>query len=908
MSKFVPGQRWGSDAEPELGLGVVLKSDNFLVNIMFPAVDVSRTYAVESAPLCRVIFKVNDKIDVVGGDSLTVLAVEERDGVCHYTVEGGEEIPEILLSATTQFAGPLERLRALQLDSAEFFSLRLDALEKGREARSSEVNGFVGGRMDIIPHQLFIANEAVNRLRPRLMLADEVGLGKTIEACLIIHRLLLTNRISRVLILVPDSLIHQWFVEMLRRFNLQFHIVEPSHYSEYDGSLENNPFKDHQMVIAGIDFICKTGWKRELVAADWDMLVVDEAHHLEWSTEKAGLDYQIVEKIAHDTSGLLLLTATPEQTGLESQFARLRLLDPNKYFDYDEFLKENEGFQKVAVDAAELLDQPESEARDHQLKELLESHGPGRVLFRNTRKVVKGFPKRSLFLTGLEGDGKSPALMKEFVADCKRGDEPNYNLTDDARIKWLATFLKETGEDKILLICRSLKKARAIEQAVQKLINVKSSLFHEKLSIIQRDRNAAYFANPEGARLLICSEIGSEGRNFQFAEHLVFFDLPFDHELLEQRIGRLDRIGRKTTVKVHFPYCYGSPQEKLAKWFHYGLDCFEKNHEYGKRLTEFFEELYDLIISDASSEKMDEFVEKSSAYCKVLIAELENGRDRLLEMTSFNLEKATALADAMRASDVNSSISDFVYQVFDAVGISYDILHDRTVILRPGIDFSVDIPGFNPEGMVVTFDRECALSREDAQFLSWEHPMIRGILDMLASGNLGNSSFGFQEVAGEREILLEAVYLLEVIAPLGVHADRFLPSYPIRVAVNHALQNCSDKYSHEDLCEDLEVGNPQRILGNEKIRDGVLPQMVTKAEAAANALAKPIVVDALAKLKTVSDEEVGRLNYLSSVNPQVSDADVKELADYFENVEEYVESARLRLDSVRMIYRGDALN
>jgi len=242
MSKFVPGQRWGSDAEPELGLGVVLKSDNFLVNIMFPAVDVSRTYAVESAPLCRVIFKVNDKIDVVGGDSLTVLAVEERDGVCHYTVEGGEEIPEILLSATTQFAGPLERLRALQLDSAEFFSLRLDALEKGREARSSEVNGFVGGRMDIIPHQLFIANEAVNRLRPRLMLADEVGLGKTIEACLIIHRLLLTNRISRVLILVPDSLIHQWFVEMLRRFNLQFHIVEPSHYSEYDGSLENNPF------------------------------------------------------------------------------------------------------------------------------------------------------------------------------------------------------------------------------------------------------------------------------------------------------------------------------------------------------------------------------------------------------------------------------------------------------------------------------------------------------------------------------------------------------------------------------------------------------------------------------------------------------------------------------------------
>lgn len=908
MSKFVPGQRWGSDAEPELGLGVVLKSDSFSVNIMFPAVDVSRTYAVESAPLCRVVFKVNDKIDVAGGDSLTVLAVEECDGVCHYTVEGGEVIPEILLSATTQFAGPLERLRALQLDGAEFFSLRLDALEKSRAARLSDVSGFIGGRMDIIPHQLFIANEAVNRLRPRLMLADEVGLGKTIEACLVIHRLLLTNRISRVLILVPDSLIHQWFVEMLRRFNLQFHIIEPSHYEEYDGSLENNPFKDHQLVIAGIDFICKTGWKRELAAADWDMLVVDEAHHLEWSTEKAGVDYQLVEKIAQDTSGLLLLTATPEQTGLESQFARLRLLDPNKYFDYDEFLKENECFQKVAVDAAELLDQPESEARDHKLKQLLDSHGPGRVLFRNTRKVVKGFPKRSLFLTGLEGDGNAPALMKEFAADCNRGDEPNYNFADDARIKWLATFLKETGEDKILLICRSLKKARAIEQALQKQINVKSSLFHEKLSIIQRDRNAAYFANPEGARLLICSEIGSEGRNFQFAEHLVFFDLPFDHELLEQRIGRLDRIGRKTTVKIHFPYCYGSPQEKLAKWFHYGLNCFEQNHEYGKRLAVYFERLFDMIEDSVDIELFEQFIEETGAFCCVLRNELEEGRDRLLELTSFNPEKAAALADEMRRGDEDGSLEEFLYRVFGAVGISYDILHDKTVLLRPGIDFSVDIPGFKIEGMSVTFDRECGLSREDVQFLSWEHPMVRGILDMLSSGNLGNSSFGFQEVAGEREILLEMVYLLEVVAPLGIHADRFLPPTPIRLVINHALQNCSSRFSHSVLQEELQQGNPQRILGNEKIRDKVLPQMVQKGQLLAEASAKPFVKAALGKISSFSAETVERLVYLSAINPGVTQGDVDEMKRYFEEISSYVQNARLRLDSVKMVYRGDNLD
>ncbi len=908
MSDFMPGQRWGSEAEPEMGLGTVIKSDLHSVTIFFSAVEETRTYAVDSAPLCRVIFKTGDKLVTVDGDTMNVADMAERGGICFYSDADGNEISEVMLSPTMQFSGPLERLKALQLDSSDKFSLRLSALEESRDALASEVSGFAGARIDIIPHQLFIASEAVNRLRPRLMLADEVGLGKTIEACLIIHRLLLTNRISRVLILVPDSLIHQWFVELLRRFNLQFHIVEPSHYEEYDGTFENNPFKQHQMVIAGIDFVCKTGWKREIAEADWDMLVVDEAHHLEWSREQAGTDYQLVEKIASDTPGLLLLTATPEQTGVESQFARLRLLDPERYFDFESFLKENEQFRQTASEAGELLDQPPSAERDEKLKLLLESHGPGRVLFRNTRKVVKGFPERSVFLTGLNEEFDRDSLNAEFIADCGRGKEPKYNFSSDPRIKWLSTFLQETGEDKVLLICRSFNKARAVEQALLKHVNVKTSLFHEHLSIIQRDRNAAYFSDPEGARVLICSEIGSEGRNFQFAEHLVFFDLPFDHELLEQRIGRLDRIGRKTTVKVHVPFCYGSPQEGLASWYHYGLDCFEKNHEYGARLKPHFEQLYSLLLEDDHEKKLSAFIEETSTFCKQLSSELENGRDRLLEMTSFNPQRAKVLSDAMRNMDDNNTLAEFMYQVFDAFGIRYDIIHDGTVILRPGTDFSVDMPGFKPEGMVVTFDRQCALSREDAQFLSWDHPMTRGVLDMFSSAPLGNSCFGFQEDEGGREILLEAVYVLEVIAPPGVHADRFLPPAPVRVVINHALQDCTETYSHANLCEHLQQGNPQRILGNGKIRDGVLPQMVDKAEKCADSLATPIIDEAVASLKERAEEEIGHLRYLQSINPQVSEVEVNELADYFAKVEQYIRQARLRLDSVRIIYRGDSLD
>src|SRR6185503_13008343 len=112
--------------------------------------------------------------------------------------------------------------------------------------------------------------------------------------------------------------------------------------------------------------------------------------------------------------------------------------------------------------------------------------------------------------------------------------------------------------------------------------------FHENLTLVQRDRNAAWFAEENGARILLCSEIGSEGRNFQFSHHLVLFDLPLDPELLEQRIGRLDRIGQASEIQVHVPYVVGSSHEVLACWYQQGLNSFEKNLAGGRALLDMF--------------------------------------------------------------------------------------------------------------------------------------------------------------------------------------------------------------------------------------------------------------------------------------------------------------------------------
>ena len=545
---FHPGQRWISESEPELGLCSVLRVTDRTVTAVFNASGQKREYSRRNAPLRRVRFRVGDAIKNHQDASLTVEAVTERDGLIFYRC-GRKELCETELSDTISFNNPEERLFAGQLDPPEVFDLRVAALEQQHRRRKSRVRGFVGGRIDLIPHQLYIASEVAGRLVPRVLLADEVGLGKTIEACLILHRLILTGRAQRVLILVPDSLVHQWFVELLRRFNLWFHIFDEERCQAIEAlNPGDNPFLEGQLMLCSINlFTANERRVEQALAAGWDILVVDEAHHLGWSPDAVSPEYALVEALGLKTPGLLLLTATPEQLGMASHFARLRLLDPNRFHDLGEFIKETERYQDVALRADKL---PEG----RELDALLDQHGTGRVRFRNTRATITGFPNRVVRLAPLETDSSNHPM-----------------------IYWLADLLRSLDPEKVLLICRTQAKVAAIDAALRlRIKNVKIAVFHEGLSLVQRDRNAAWFSEKNGARILICSEIGSEGRNFQFAHHLVLFDLPLDPELLEQRIGRLDRIGQTSEIQVHVPFVAGRSHEVLARWYQEGLDAFEK--------------------------------------------------------------------------------------------------------------------------------------------------------------------------------------------------------------------------------------------------------------------------------------------------------------------------------------------
>ncbi|HLW20264.1 MAG TPA: SNF2-related protein, partial [Cyclobacteriaceae bacterium] len=424
MEIFLPNQRYTSIGEPELGVGILTETGKGQVKVFFPRSNETRLYALDNAPLRRVVFKPGDTIIDTYKQFLLVKQVELKDGL--YIYYGKDRtLSEAELGDVTASHGADDRLLMGDVDTPQAFALRRATLQHDYARRRSPVSGFLGGRIDLIPHQLYIAHEVSSRYAPRVLLSDQVGLGKTIEACLILHRLLLSGRISRVLILVPESLVHQWFIEAMRHFNMWFSIFDEERCASLDGSApDGNPFLDDQLIICSTHFLANSAKRsRQAVSAGWDMLVVDEAHHLEWSVDQVSQEYGVVDVLSKVAKGLLLLTATPEQLGEESHFARLRLLDPNRYADYEDFINEPSE-HKIIASIVEKLDSGKSlntnerqfleshfskerllslakggdSAKDSLIEDLLDQHGPGRVLFRNTRSAITGFPKRKAHL------------------------------------------------------------------------------------------------------------------------------------------------------------------------------------------------------------------------------------------------------------------------------------------------------------------------------------------------------------------------------------------------------------------------------------------------------------------------------------------------------------------------------
>ena len=954
MTVFVSGQRWISDTETEQGLGTVLTCDSRQVTLLFPATGETRLYSINNCPLTRVEFNPGDRVESHEGWDMQVTEVIEKNGLltyCGLSCHGEtRQLPEAELGNHIRFNKPQDRMLAGQIDQNSNFTLRYKTLLYNYGLRKSPMRGLIGPRTSLIPHQLHIAREVSQRHAPRVMLADEVGMGKTIEAGLILHQQLITGRASRVLILLPESLVHQWLVEMLRRFNLRFSLFDEERCRQ---SPDENPFSTEQLILCSIDFLCNDHERRQQAReAGFDLLIVDEAHHLIWSAEASNDEYQCVEELAREITGLLLLTATPEQMGAQSHFAHLRLLDPDRFHDLASFEAEQSGYEPVAEAVQELLHSktlppgarshligflgedstPLIDALDHEdasqatrtqlLRRLLDRHGTGRVMFRNTRAAVGGFSGRAvqgypqplpeLYQIALEEEtSQRHNLYPELAYQaqiCLDDMDPWWKV--DPRVDWLINLLKLLRKQKVLVICANANSALDLENALRILSGIPAAVFHENMSIIDRDRAAAYFAEQEhGAQVLVCSEIGSEGRNFQFAHHLVLFDLPGHPDLLEQRIGRLDRIGQSETIKIHVPYLLDTGQEALFHWYDQGLNAFADTCpagamvqlSLGDQLTPYLQP-----GSQTSADAMGELLHQAAALNQQQLELLHKGRDRLLELNSRGLTSNEDMINDIEEQEQPRQLKRYMEKLFEGFGVETEDYSKHCLVLRPGSHMITTFPGLPDDGLTVTFDREMALSREDMQFLTWEHPMVSEGMDMVLTSEMGNTAVALLKNRALKPgtMLLEAIYVVETSADRSLQLDRYLPATPIRCLIDPGFNDLSEKVAFETLNAQLQP--IKRAVAKKLVNAQRAPflAMLDKAEGYAKERVQPIVVEACQSLLSDVTEEIKRLAALKAVNPNVRSEEIEYLKNRAALGHQALQKAVLRLDALRMMIVG----
>ena len=493
MSQYSIGQRWISLAEPELGLGIVSDTEHRRVTIDFPLVETSRVYSIGNTPLIRCKFQINDTIKLTDNSQHGIIDTKDQHSLLHYKISDNTWISEQEIDATQGKISPLDRLQAGQIGSFKWFNVYREMIKATNRQQGQLSHGFVGPKINIIPHQYDVAQQILKMPLPRALLADEVGLGKTIEAGLVIHQLMVSGRAQRILICVPASLVNQWLVEMKRKFNLDCTLIDDEYCAEQESE---NPFTQIQVALCNFDWLSNSRFLEQAQNTEWDMMVVDESHRLQWESKA----YQSALALSKVSQGVLLLTATPEQLGVESHFARLHMLDPLRFSNLDQFLDEEEQYGIIS----EIVDQIELEglasalpaiaslndakltafadetlSKNNDEKDftdwMADRYGTGRMVYRNTRRTISGFPQRH----------------SEF-----------YHLKEQSNLEWLIDWLITLGDMKVLLICETAENAILINQAINTQTHIQSGAFHEQYSLIERDQIAASFVEPDGIQVL----------------------------------------------------------------------------------------------------------------------------------------------------------------------------------------------------------------------------------------------------------------------------------------------------------------------------------------------------------------------------------------------------------------------
>ena len=820
----VCGQLVWCPSDPSQGIGRVVETEHRRVKVWFAHADVERVYTTRAQDCVLSRYSIEPGSQVKDSEGHQVLVRDivgfDGEGLLRYRLDDGREVSESILLPTVKDSGPVERLAKLQLAHPSGIRARVSGMHLDGWTPSQGHGAVLGARVQWLPHQIDVAARGLDAERTRLLLCDEVGLGKTVEAALIYAGLRAEQRAERVLILTPEALCIQWLGELYRKAHELVVLLDEERIEEaYDHFRDIGPFEAYRRVIAPVSQIATDPkLAAQALEMDWDLVIVDEAHHLRWDANDGGnAAYKLVEGLAQKSKHMLLLTATPMALDPAEHYALLRLLDPERFEEVNAFddvrtrvdalsalarqLQETADGQAADLDTLasleELLedsdddlsllerwkaaDSEESlELRAQLISRLSERHGLADYVVRNRRGPVGGMPKRVPHLIPLEptelqdilidtGESVVLELADDIEDEAKRYDQMGKMLralwstpgaileiarsispvldqqlrphvlevtqapkdekglpTGDARLRWLVKLIRESMNAKILVFVESAVAVKALKAALDAFLSEPVAVFHRELAPRDQDRQVAWFRDPTGPQVMLSTEAGGEGRNFQFCHKVVLYDVPWRPATIEQRIGRVDRVGQQHNVEVYVPYFRSGYEAAILKVMQKSIGVLDRTVGGIDHALEYVAaRLAELVYSGAGVEEWQALYTDTETLVSEATRRIEEAADPILDVASFSRERAEAILNLVPAQ-LENDMEEFVRGYAEHSKLDVYSKGDNLV----GVDGGPSSSGTdNNDTYFATFSRAHALDHEELEFLSFGHPLVETALE-----------------------------------------------------------------------------------------------------------------------------------------------------------------------------------
>jgi len=1007
MAQFLKGMKIVHRAQSAWGVGHVLavSDDPPRISAQFPGrPDGPVMLSSRDPALARFRFAPETVALLADGTQTRVLRSlpGPAQELYRYTVEVAGKKPSIRseadLRAPVPREGPAEQLASGRWGAPDDFVLRAETVRLDLLRRADALGALFASRVYVKPHQVSVANQVLSAAQPRFVLADEVGLGKTIEAGLVLSALLHAGLVKRCLVVAPSHLTVQWLAELFHKFNLLCTLMDPDRArddreaadAEADESqgTAGSPWTRHSLVITSLELLSRS--KEESAAAaeaGWDLVVIDEAHHLRGSRA-----YEVAQALARKSWGLLLLTATPLQLDPAEYHALLRLVDPAPAATEAELRGRLQRQGALSAEVRALLEgDAQAAGRIARLfpddKELLrlrgpellahlsESYGLSARLLRNRRAAVGGFTPRRLTKIevklskeeqALEEEvrvalgkaklpsgavlesllrrlGSSPASLAAglLAAGEKKLAQRASSLPHDSKLAAFQELLQELGTEKVLVFAETRETVEYLRAALAKK-RIEALAYVGDLSPAERDKLVARFRDPDGPRILLSTELGGEGRNFQHCHVLVNYDLSWSPAAIEQRIGRIDRIGQSREVRIYAFRPEGTLAARVLDVLDAGVGVFT---EPVGGLDPVLESVESELLALASSDDPKQWEKMSrdlGARVAAARAEVAGGYDPLLDRRSCDLPAMRELAERgaqrlgarIAASEDAAAALQGVAALLEArleavtieaarrVGLAVDIEVDvlpGEVSFHVGPELKVDaLAGFDlSQDRIVlgSFRREVAVRHEEHDSFATGHPLIEALFGWVRDGELGRATVARTKVRGTQGAALDARYLVALPEPADLaqgagvpsrRAARHLEEMQVRVAVR--LDGRGGARAEDGLAAQLDSARLEPVPAPEGGPPPAFVQAVelglrVAEEEAKKRLARLVQLakERIASEKEAAHRRLARWLLQSKAKPADADRALAAEAKVYQAAASALDGARLELDQAALV-------